>query len=307
MTADPALGSYLSGSVGGPYVSSNLALYGYGRNNPATLRDPNGRVVPLIALVWALVASAGGGAAVGGAVYVGRERYVHGNFEGVTAGGLGESMAWGAGAGVALYAAPATATVGFTGLAAYNLGPRLYNYSDTSPEEQRAIQFDTIAAGFGVVAGVRVAAGRVTPAAAAERSSGDLNALFDAAVARADAARTAGATRGVAAAFRGEGEIVTDVSSGAARQTGQTPTPLHPELEGLIGTFRQNSPYPGRCGEIGCLSQELWAGRNIWGGTATTAKIRGASNPEHGMPEAPCITCSQVFRHYGITYGENPR
>ena len=48
MTADPALGDYLHGTVGGPYVPSNIALYSYGRNNPATLRDPDGRFVPIL-------------------------------------------------------------------------------------------------------------------------------------------------------------------------------------------------------------------------------------------------------------------
>ena len=40
MTADPALGSYLSGS--GAFSPANLALYGYGRQNPATFWDPDG-------------------------------------------------------------------------------------------------------------------------------------------------------------------------------------------------------------------------------------------------------------------------
>jgi RHS repeat-associated protein len=52
MTADPALGSYLPGigkssaslpSLGGAFRPTNLALYGYGHHNPATLWDPNGR------------------------------------------------------------------------------------------------------------------------------------------------------------------------------------------------------------------------------------------------------------------------
>jgi RHS repeat-associated protein len=66
MTADPALGSYLPGAgkavafqspalannwrghpdlpgLGGTFTPSNLALYGYGHQNPATLADPNGK------------------------------------------------------------------------------------------------------------------------------------------------------------------------------------------------------------------------------------------------------------------------
>jgi len=43
MTADPALGNYLNGAPnGGVHTPRNIALYGYGYNNPATLHDPNG-------------------------------------------------------------------------------------------------------------------------------------------------------------------------------------------------------------------------------------------------------------------------
>src|SRR5262249_39784794 len=54
MTADPALGSYLPGAgkshaslpgLGGAFRPTNLALYGYGHHNPATLWDPDGGAV----------------------------------------------------------------------------------------------------------------------------------------------------------------------------------------------------------------------------------------------------------------------
>jgi RHS repeat-associated protein len=52
MTADPALGSYLPDAgianaslpgVGGAFRPTNLAVYGYGHQNPATLIDPDGQ------------------------------------------------------------------------------------------------------------------------------------------------------------------------------------------------------------------------------------------------------------------------
>jgi RHS repeat-associated protein len=86
MTADPALGSYLPGAgaavayqspalanawrghpdlpgLGGTFTPSNLALYGYGHQNPATLGDPNGRMAqaaPLAACVGGPIACGGG-------------------------------------------------------------------------------------------------------------------------------------------------------------------------------------------------------------------------------------------------------
>ena len=115
------------------------------------------------------------------------------------------------------------------------------------------------------------------------------------AIATADAAQAAGATRGVASAFRVGSQTFTDISSGAARQIGQTPTPLNPTIEALINRLPANSPYAGSCAEIGCLSQALNAGVNPAGGTIATAAIRGVGNASQGVAVPPCITCSQVL------------
>ena len=104
------------------------------------------------------------------------------------------------------------------------------------------------------------------------------------------------------AAFRvGESEFV-DLSSGAARQIGQTPTQIHPQLEKLIAGFEKNAPFAGSCAEIGCISQALRQVVNPTGGTISTAVIRKAGNALHGTPYTPCITCQQVLEHYGITF-----
>ena len=50
LSTDPILEKYLDGAVGGVYASSNMALFSYGRNNPVTLKDPDGNIVPLLIL-----------------------------------------------------------------------------------------------------------------------------------------------------------------------------------------------------------------------------------------------------------------
>jgi RHS repeat-associated protein len=46
MTADPALGDYLSNKgAGSSHAPLNISLYSYGWNNPATVRDPDGACV----------------------------------------------------------------------------------------------------------------------------------------------------------------------------------------------------------------------------------------------------------------------
>jgi RHS repeat-associated protein len=99
MTADPALGDYMPGAgktvgyqspalanawrghhdlpgLGGAFRPSNLALYGYGHHNPATLRDPNGKDADVATIgggitLAALCAGGGCEAAAAGALIVG--------------------------------------------------------------------------------------------------------------------------------------------------------------------------------------------------------------------------------------------
>jgi hypothetical protein len=113
-------------------------------------------------------------------------------------------------------------------------------------------------------------------------------------------AQAAGATRGVAAALKVGDTIFTDISSGAARQIGQTPTAIDSSVQNLIDSFAENSPFAGKCAEIGCVSQALNAGVNPSGGSIATAAIRGAGNAAQGTPVPPCITCSQVLQNLGI-------
>ena len=66
MTADPALGDYLSGKMGqGVFAPTHLALYTYGLNNPATYFDPNGL------WTWGSVGSAAWSGVKKGAIGVG--------------------------------------------------------------------------------------------------------------------------------------------------------------------------------------------------------------------------------------------
>lgn len=91
MTADPALGGYLSGGVGGGACNpSNLSLYSYSWANPATFRDPNGRNPLLV--------TAGIGAGVATAGYVARQWYVGEEITWKGAGAAALSAAFGSGA-----------------------------------------------------------------------------------------------------------------------------------------------------------------------------------------------------------------
>lgn len=115
-------------------------------------------------------------------------------------------------------------------------------------------------------------------------------------------AQAAGATRGVAAALRVGENVFTDISSGAARQIGQTPTVVNPTIQNVINNFAENSAFAGRCAEIGCISQALNAGVNPSGGTIATAAIRALGSSAQGTAVAPCVTCAQVGRLFGIRF-----
>jgi hypothetical protein len=97
-------------------------------------------------------------------------------------------------------------------------------------------------------------------------------------------------------------QTFVDISSGAARQIGQVPTPINPAIRGIINGLTENSSFAGNCAEIGCLSQALNAGLNPSGGSIATAAIRGVGNAAQGAPVAPCITCSQVLRLFGVGF-----
>jgi len=62
---DPILASYVRGQgYGGVYTPSNLSLYSYSRNNPVVLRDPDGRIAPLIAAAIAILVGSGASAGI---------------------------------------------------------------------------------------------------------------------------------------------------------------------------------------------------------------------------------------------------
>ncbi len=90
-SADPALAAYLDDGAPalGIRVPQNLALYSYTWNNPVIHRDPDGRVINLVAgLVGAAV-----GAVVGPAIYAGVSLYKH---EPITGRGLAGAAVGGA-------------------------------------------------------------------------------------------------------------------------------------------------------------------------------------------------------------------
>ena len=169
MTADPALGDYLAGKAGGLSAPVNFSPYTYGRNSPAVYSDADGR----IAFLAIVAAGAGVGAVAGASVYVVRQYYVDRSFKNVTVAGALEAAGQGALTGAAVTIAPVAATIALTGAAVVDLAPRIADYQNASPEEQRATQFDTVATIAGAALGVRAAAGRVRPAAAGESSAAE--------------------------------------------------------------------------------------------------------------------------------------
>ena len=133
-------------------------------------------------------------------------------------------------------------------------------------------------------------------------SAAGADTVGSSAIAAADAAQAAGAQRGVAGSLQVGDQIFTDISSGAARQIGQTPTPVNPIVQGIIEGLPEQSPFPGSCAEIACISQAIEAGVDPPGGRIATAAIRAVGNPVQGTPVVPCVTCSQVLRILGISY-----
>jgi RHS repeat-associated protein len=148
-----------------------------------------------------------------------------------------------------------------------------------------------------LVGGLRAAGSSVATGLLAEDAT-----LGVTAAATADAAQAAGATRGVAAALRIGEQTFTDISSGAARQIGNVPTPINRTIKTIIEGLPENAPFAGQCAEIGCLSQALNAGVNPSGGSVATAAIRAVGNPAQAVPVQPCVTCSQVLRYYGVHF-----
>jgi RHS repeat-associated protein len=64
-STDPILADYMLGAgFGGAYTPSNLGLYTYSRNNPIVLRDPDGRLAPVV--VFLIMVAAGSAGSAGG-------------------------------------------------------------------------------------------------------------------------------------------------------------------------------------------------------------------------------------------------
>jgi RHS repeat-associated protein len=153
MTADPALGDYLSkrGTAGGIYAPQNGSLYAYGWNNPATLRDPNGSFVCGGLCIAGLIIL--GGAVFGGTWHVGSHVYVDRSLENVTVGGTleasGEGALW-AGAAIVqpeLVAGAGLVLVGKSTVELADSAPRYFN-GEMSTKEAR--QWEVGAFGVGL-------------------------------------------------------------------------------------------------------------------------------------------------------------
>ena len=160
---DPALGRYLNSTKTGPAMPSlandwrvdtaglglggvfnplNLNNFGYAHQSPVKLSDPNGE--------WVWLATGAIGAGISTSLYVGRQLYVGEKIttEGVlTSAGVGFAMGSGA---VLIPGITAAVATGLTTVQAASVAVRATNYSESSPEEQRAIQADA----FLLVAGV---------------------------------------------------------------------------------------------------------------------------------------------------------
>jgi hypothetical protein len=155
MTADPALGDYLSSTrgMGGIYAPQNASLYAYGWNNPATLRDPNGRFVCGGFCIAGLIIL--GSAAVSAIWDAGSQRYVKGSWEKVDPVQSAEAGGIGAGIGALAVVYP-PAAVGVAGALTVKGGIGVvsnapsYFRGELSPEGER--QFEVNAVGTGLMA-----------------------------------------------------------------------------------------------------------------------------------------------------------
>jgi RHS repeat-associated protein len=167
MTADPALGDHLSSqrSIGGAYNPSNLSLYSYSWNNPATYYDKDGNIpLPLI--------TGGIGAGVATLGYLGRQWYVG---EKITWQGAGAAAGVGFlfGSGAALLpTATAVVGTGLTVVGGVDVARRASDYSNLSPQEQRAVKADAVLVGVGALATGASALRALRAPAAAEEALG---------------------------------------------------------------------------------------------------------------------------------------
>jgi len=190
------------------------------------------------------------------------------------------------------------------GLAADFIGKSYATFGEGSAQEQQATAnyFNEHPYVFAAVVASPFAAVGVGAVTESLFIGGSTSAVAAEAVATANLAQAGGAARGVAAALEVGGKTITDISSGAARQIGQVPTQVNPAIQSVINRLPTNSPFAGSCAEIGCLSQALNSGINPAGGSIGTAAIRATGNAAHGTPVAPCVTCSQVLRYFGVKY-----
>jgi RHS repeat-associated protein len=254
LTRDP-LGSGIAFAGGAGFNATDLNMYAYAGNNPASASDPSGLCPQCLIVATGAVI----GAAANGIYYAATAP------TDLTAGQFisGLFSAWGQGAFIGGFAA-ATA-----GLAA------------------EALPFVLPAIGAGGVAALEnEGAGVSCPAA-------------NLAAVTANAARVAGANRGVAAVLTNGLQTFTSVSSGAAQQIGGAPTPINPLIPNMIADLSENTQFPGfagLCAEIGCLSRALAAGVDPEGFEIAVVWIKS------GAPGMPCPACAAVLRLFGVHF-----
>ena len=79
---------------------------------------------------------------------------------------------------------------------------------------------------------------------------------------------------------------------------------LTPPLQAALDSVPENerSLYHGKCAEINSINNALKNNEDIAGGVIGTAKVRGPNSGGHGMPHAPCSSCSAVLIKLKVTY-----
>ena len=136
----------------------------------------------------------------------------------------------------------------------------------------------------GVNAGLAIATDGASGAATVRRAEG-----------AADAALAAGQGSGAAAELVVGGRVFTGVSGQAVV--------ANSEVTGaLMGTpARAREAWHGGCAEIVCLNKAMNAGVNPAGGSSRAVNI-GSSGAGHNTPKAPCRSCQDVLRYFGVKF-----
>ena len=124
-------------------------------------------------------------------------------------------------------------------------------------------------------------------------------ALTNAVANEANAAQLMKPQPAAAAGLSTEGEMFTAPSS-----KGQIPPTYNPEVQSALDSTDPNlrPKYHGFCAEPMCISNALDAGKNPYGGTITSVKVRGIGDLQHGIALPPCPSCTELLKIFNMTW-----